>query len=259
MDYTSVTELPGHRITLEALAMAWTRYAIVRELSAERQVLEVGCGAGQGLGLLAKRAGFLVGGDYTEGLLRAARRHYGGRIPLVRLDAHVLPFRGGTFDVVILYEAFYYLAHPEMFLRECRRVLHRGGILALCSVNREWSGFNPSPFSTRYLSAREVSELLQREGFGVDLFGAFPVGKESAKDRLVSVIKRTAVGLHLVPRTMKGKEFLKRVFLGRLTQMPPELMDGMAERQPLVPLRSDGPVTGYKVLYAIGRRGSSRE
>ena len=132
-------------------------------------------------------------------------------------------------------------------------MLRRGGILALCSVNREWSGCNPSPFSTRYLSAREVSELLRREGFEADLFGAFPVGKESVKDRLVSVIRRIAVGLHLIPRTMKGKEFLKRVFLGRLTQMPPELTEGMAERQPLVPLKADGPVPGYKVLYAVGR------
>ena len=89
MDYTTVTEVPGHRITQEALAMAWTRYAMAGDLSAERQVLEVGCGAGQGLGVLAKRAGFVVGGDYTEGLLRAARLHYGGRIPLVRTGMRI--------------------------------------------------------------------------------------------------------------------------------------------------------------------------
>jgi len=31
---------------------------------------------------------------------------------------------------------------------------------------------------------------------------------------------------------MKGKEFLKRIFMGKLVPLPPEITDGMAEYTP---------------------------
>jgi ubiquinone/menaquinone biosynthesis C-methylase UbiE len=194
-----------------------------------------------------------VGGDYTERLLRLALQHYRDRIPLVCLDAHGLPFRDRSFDIVILFEAIYYLAEPDQFLAECRRVLRPPGVLLICTVNKEWSDFNPSPFSRRYFSSRELGQLLERHGFGVELFGAFPVLKDSARDRVLSFLKRAAVALHLVPRTMKGREVLKRLFFGRLTPIPPEVTEGMAELHPLVPIATDTVNSSYKVLYAVGR------
>lgn len=253
MDYTQVTETPGDRITREALSMMWTRYEYAASLCGGKRVLEVACGAGQGLGYLAARASRVVGGDYTHGLLRTARKHYGDRVSLVRLDAHSLPFRDRVFDVIILYEAIYYLSEPVAFFVDCRRVLREGGVLMICTVNREWLDFNPSPFSTTYYSATELSDLLRAQGFTVELFGAFQVSTKSPRDRLVSFLKRAAVGLHLIPRTMKGKELLKRLFFGKLVTMPAELREGLERACPLVPLDGGRPVSTYKVLYAIGR------
>jgi ubiquinone/menaquinone biosynthesis C-methylase UbiE len=253
MDYTSVTETPGSRITREALSMIYTRYAHAASLCAGKDVLEVACGAGFGLGYLARNAAQVIGGDYSEELLGQAHGHYGNRTPLVRLDAHLLPFRDRSFDVVILYEAIYYLTHPEMFLDESRRVLRDQGILLICTINREWPDFNPSPFSTKYLSARELEWLLLEKGFRVGLFGAFVALGDSRMDRVVSLLKRTAISLHLMPKTMKGKQVLKRLFLGELRPVPVELTDGMAELSPLVPLTPGSVVSNYKVLYAIGR------
>src|SRR5262249_6372523 len=99
-----------------------TRYKFASDFCRGGRVLEIGCGAGQGLGYLARSASSVIGGDYTEALLRNAQSHYGGRIPLVALDAHELPFVDLSFDTVILYEAIYYLNSPAQFLEECRRV-----------------------------------------------------------------------------------------------------------------------------------------
>lgn len=252
-DYTTVTEVPGIGATREQMSMLYTRYKTAAAFCEGKNVLEVACGSGQGLGYLAGKAGRVVGGDYTEGLLRVARRHYGGRVPLVRLDAHMLPFRDHRFDVVILYEAIYYLAQPDRFLDECRRVLRHPGVVVICAVNKEWSDFNPSPFSTRYFAARELGGLLKEQGFSVELYGAFPVSRVSTRDQMVSAIKRVAVWLHLIPKTMKGKEALKRLFFGRLTPIPPEVTDGMAEQYQLVPIKGNSVVSAYKVLYAIGQ------
>lgn len=255
IDYSGVTEIPGNQVTREALSMMCTRYAHAATMAHGLDVLEVACGAGQGLGWLATTARRVIGADYTGGLLQQARQHYGTRVPLVQSDAHWLPFRDHTFDLVILYEAIYYLSNPTRFLAECRRVLRNPGSILVCSANREWSDFNPSPFSQRYFSARELRGMLSDQGFAVDLFGAFPVERRSIRDRLVSLLKRTAVALHLIPKTMKGKTWLKRIFLGQLTLMPPEVTAAMASSTTLMPVPTDGPTDCYKVIYAVGRVG----
>jgi len=251
LDYTIVTELPCSLATHEQHCRLYQRYHMARQYSCGKAVLEVGCGAGVGLGYLASTASYTVGGDYTESLLRIAYSHYRKRVPLVRFDAHILPFRDDSFDVVVLFEAIYYLRYPSKFLAECRRVLSSRGIVVICSVNRAWSDFNPSPLSTRYYSAQELGDLLKEHGFGVELYGAFPVATGTAKDRIVSLIKRVAINLNLIPKTMKGKAVLKRVFLGRLVPIPPEVTEGMTDLCSLVSMDGASARSTYKVFYAI--------
>ncbi len=255
-DYSSVTESPGNQVTHEAVDMVLTRYHWAATLSAGKDVLEVGCGAGQGLGYVARSARHVVGGDYTEALLQAARRQYHGRVPLIQLDAQALPFASGSFDVVLLFEAIYYLPDPGRFVAECRRVLRDGGRLLICSANCEIGGFNPSPFSTRYLTARELQQLLEDAGFRTELSGAFPAGSRSPAGRIVGLVKRVAVACHLMPKTMKGKEMLKRVFLGPLVPFPSEVDGTEGTPHALVPLTvpPDGACAAFKVLYVQGTR-----
>jgi hypothetical protein len=144
------------------------------------------------------------------------------------------------------------LSKPELFIHECRRILTKNGTLLICTVNREWPEFNPSPFSQQYFSAGELKRLLERGGFHAELFGAFPVQTKSLADAVVSLVKRMAISLCLIPKTMKGKEWLKRIFLGNLTPIPAEFGEGMAPLGSLVPLPSGQIVSGYKVIYAIG-------
>jgi len=252
-DFSGVTEVPGNAVTEEALSMLYTRYRFTVPSCEGKDVLEVACGSGQGLGYLAKTARRVVGGDYTRSLLDMARAHYRGRLPLLQLDAQALPFRSSSFDIVLLYEAIYYLPRPERFLDECRRVLREKGVLVLCTVNKEWPDFNPSPFSTRYFTASELEAFLRAGNFHADLFMAFPSKTRSLRDALISWIKRTAVALHLIPKTMKGKAWLKRLFLGPLRPVPTEVHEGMAAYSEPVPIASCQACSGYKVLFAVAR------
>ena len=251
IDYTTVTEIPGSKVTREQLARAYTRYRFASKFCEGKDVLEVACGSGLGLGYLAKSTKKVVGGDYTEHLLKLAQEHYRGKVGLLRLDAHTLPFKADTFDVVILYEAIYYLANPEEFIDECRRILRNKGILLICTANKDWSDFNPSPFSVRYFSAPELFALLNQYDFDVELFGDCPVSTGSAIDKITSIIKRTAVALHLMPKTMRMKEIFKRFFFGKLLTLKEEIEDGIVEYSPPTPIPSDSPNLQYKVLYAV--------
>jgi ubiquinone/menaquinone biosynthesis C-methylase UbiE len=259
--FSRVTESPGDLVTQQAVRMIEARYSLARHHCQGKDLLEIGCGPGLGLGYLAKSgARRVVGGDYTADMLHSANRHYGGSINLLRLDAHALPFAGDSFDVAILFEAIYYLADPGAFLDECRRVLRDHGTLIVCSVNREWQDFNPSPYSTSYHSASELLTILTEHGFQTELFGAFPASIGSLKQKVVSLIRRTAVSLHLIPGSMKGKAWLKRLFYGSLIPLPAELTPSADEELPeslvdqgvLVPLSRGTPASQYAVLYAIG-------
>ena len=149
-DFTGVTENPGDLITGEALQMVVTRYSLALQHSKNKDVLELGCGPGVGLGYLASQARRVIGGDYDANMVSTAQRTYNGRVGVVQLDAQELPFADRSFDVVILYEAIYYLPDPGKFLNECRRLLREPGTLIVCPVNKSWADFNPSSYSITY-------------------------------------------------------------------------------------------------------------
>lgn len=254
-DFSSVTETDEAGLTPHAFAMNYHRYRLAADFCRDGDVLEVACGNGQGLGMIARTARSVVGGDFTETLVRKARTHYQDRLPILRFDGQTMPFRDRSFDFVILFEAIYYLPQPEQFLSECRRVLRPGGTLLVSTINREWQDFNPSPLSRRYFSARELFDLLAGQGFQTKLFGAFPVEARTKRDSVVSLVKRVAVKLHLVPGSMKGKQLLKKLFYGKLVSLPSELQDGMAEFVTPDEIEADGRNDKYRVLYALGLVG----
>jgi ubiquinone/menaquinone biosynthesis C-methylase UbiE len=253
IDYTTVTEVPGNRVTQEQLARMYHRYHFAAQFSEGKDVLEVACGAGLGLGYLAKKATRVLGGDYTESLVREAKGYYKEKIPLLCLDAHFLPFQARCFDVVILYEAIYYLSKPELFFDEVRRVLRKGGILLIATVNKDWSEFNPSPFSTRYFSVPELNALMQRKGFHTEMLGAFSVLPKGAKEKIIASIRKLAVNLHLIPKTMKGKELLKKIFYGELKPLKRELEEGLCEYFPPTLIPAQLTNQEFKVIYAVGK------
>jgi len=253
--YFTVTELPGNIASGEQLERMYQRYFFAREMSRGKDVLELACGGGMGLGFLAGPARKVVGSDIDEEILKVTRGTYKGRdnISVLSMNAQNIACPDGSFDVVLLYEAIYYLPDAAGFVREAARVLRPGGALVICSVNREWTDFNASPFSRKYYSIPELYELVKGSFPSVQMFGAYDTSVKTAGDIVVSLIKRMAVSLHLIPRTMKGKALLKKLFLGGAKPVPREINEGMAV---YVPPTTIPPCShkGYKVIFAVGRK-----
>jgi ubiquinone/menaquinone biosynthesis C-methylase UbiE len=233
--------------------MAVSRYELVRQQAAGKRVLEVACGSGQGLNYVGHDAAWIVGSDITAGLLLTAQSYSKGAIPLVQLDAHALPFAPESFDIIQVHEAVYYMSNPAAVFDECRRVLREGGALVVSSINPEWTDFNPSPHATVYLPADELRATLSRSFSSVEILFGFPVPERSASRQVVSLIKRAAIRFNLIPRTMVGKTLLKRVFLGPLVTMTPDLTALSASIDRPVEA-SDLKVSQFRVIYAIATR-----
>lgn len=252
-DCSIITETPGIDASHEQWSMLYTRYYIAAERADGKDVLEVACGAGIGLSYIAKHAKSVVAGDIDEANLQIATTNHAdnAKVRVQYLDAHDLTFPDNSFDLVLLYETIYYLDDPSRFVTEAKRVLRPGGTLIVVSVNCNWSGFNPSPFSARYLTAPDLFSLISTAGFSVELFGAFPDVIEGTKQRVVSLVRQVAVKLHLIPKSMKGKELLKRLFMGKLKPLPDKLKEGAAPVEPLSAISSGDPRPEYKAIYAF--------
>ena len=131
----------------------------------DERVLDVGCGTGAALPLLAEAAGargLVVGFDLSEGMLEVARRRLAdadpsGRCRLVVGDAVAPPFADASVDVVLLSFTLelFSLDDARAVLGEVRRMLCGGGrmvVVALATSPRA------TPVQRVYLRVRRHAE-----------------------------------------------------------------------------------------------------
>jgi ubiquinone/menaquinone biosynthesis C-methylase UbiE len=101
------------------------------------RILDVGCGFGGTIAHLNERLSGcrLVGLNIDERQLDRARQSVqarpGNDVGFVQGDACALPFEDGAFDVVMAVECIFHFPSRRRFFSEARRVLRKGGTLAL--------------------------------------------------------------------------------------------------------------------------------
>lgn len=251
-DFLEVTELRGDWVSKEQLERLCNRYYWAGKYCFSKDVLEVGCGAGLGLGYLAELSKSICAGDCSAQILRIAMEHYGDRIPLQQFNAQDIPCQDNSKDVIILFEAIYYLASAEEFVKECRRVLRNGGKVLITTANKDLYDFNPSPYSNRYYGVVEMDNLFNKYGFSTRFYGDIPVDSLSVRQKIFRPVKKMAVKLGLIPKSMNGKKFLKRLVFGQMVKMPAEIRKGMVPHIKPVELLSKLPDRKYKVIYCVG-------
>jgi ubiquinone/menaquinone biosynthesis C-methylase UbiE len=112
-------------------------------------LLDVGCGPGTiTLDLAARVApGRVVGIDRSEGVIATAsanlHREPAPNVTFAAGDVYALDFDAGSFAVVHAHQVLQHLAHPVDALRELRRVLRDGGLLAV--RDSDYAGFVWAP------------------------------------------------------------------------------------------------------------------
>lgn len=251
-NFTNVTELPGQGASKDQLSYMMTRYHLAKQFAKGKDVLEIACGSGTGLGYIAEQAKSMMGGDIDANLVDIAANSYAGdpKVKVQKFDAQDLPYEDKTYDLVILFEAIYYIPDVSKFILEVKRVIRPGGVLIITSVNCQWHGFNKSPFSHKYFTADELLDMFKTESKTELLMGFHDL--PAGNNRLVSFVRQFAVKLGLIPKTMKSKELLKRIFYGNLIPIPKVIYDGLGKIETLVPFnQKKDDVRYYKFLYLI--------
>lgn len=249
-----ITDVAGEPAEATQLRRLIARYHWAASYCNGKDVLEVACGTGQGLGLLRSRAARVYGCDLSPENLAVARKGNGSVQPLVRADAQVLPFASASLDVVIILEAIYFLPSAQKFLKEVKRVLRPGGWCIISSINKDCVEFNPHHSLYRALyGTRELASLLDANGFTPEAFGIIPMNNPSLRSRAFAPVRKLAVSLNVIPEAKKTRLMLKRIVFGPLQRMPHDISSAPPPDVKPARLKLDVPDPVHQVILCAGQ------
>ena len=136
--------------------------------------LEIGCGTGHWLHLIATAVGGAVGVDRSSQMLQHARTGAPSAM-LVNASAESLPLADAQFDRAFCVNALHHFTDPAAFMHECHRVLRPHGRFLTIGLDPhtdedQWwiYDFFPSARAAdceRYLSTNAIREMLLTAGF----------------------------------------------------------------------------------------------
>jgi SAM-dependent methyltransferase len=149
-----------YMLTLRELPLPYEDYA-------RKQVLEVGCGMGEGLNFLSRVTGAqrMVGLDLSHRAVDRANSSLSrlDTLSYVHGDAENLPFEDGEFDVVINVESSHNYPNLGRFIDEVARVLKPGGFFSHVDAFparrlTEFHRIKAENTSLDWLQERDISE-----------------------------------------------------------------------------------------------------
>jgi SAM-dependent methyltransferase len=110
----------------------WEQKVLTLGLRGCQRALDLGCGSGQWLSLLAKHNVEVVGGDLDRRLIRIAQEGVQGtnNVSLTQMRAETTCFTARSFDLVLCYSVLMYTDADEV-MREIERLLIPGGKLVV--------------------------------------------------------------------------------------------------------------------------------
>lgn len=250
-NFRAITEAGDTRADADQLAMARLRHSLVEVLARDRDLLDVACGTGYALPLIARTARSVTACDRDAANVRAAS----ARSPSAKIfehDAEHLPLPPQSYDVVSCLEAIYYFRDWRAFLGEAHRLLRDSGTLVISWPDPGRPDFDRSPGSTYYPSAEDMTETA-RAGFDGVVYGGFAlVDLVTGRRPWLDVVRRMAVHLHLIPRSLRWRMMLKRLVYRRMRPLAQLTLhpDPFAELVELGP----GTSTGVAMLYFVGTK-----
>jgi ubiquinone/menaquinone biosynthesis C-methylase UbiE len=163
--------LVGHLMAAKNIGMNRLTVEML-DVQPDDRILEVGCGPGTAVQLLAARVttGFVAGVDLSEVMVKQATRRNRqfikrGLVELRQGTVSRLPYENDAFTKVCAVNSFHHWPTPEADLREVRRAMREDGVLLLCLRMQLPS---PRAFAAPGFTESEVGrvlELVQQVGF----------------------------------------------------------------------------------------------
>lgn len=136
-----------------------------------RQVLDVGCGTGTDMEILAERypQAQVFGLDLAQSFLDYGKKQRAGCLAWLVGDGHTLPLRSHSVDLIFANLLLPWVANPAAVLREWRRVLRPEGLVLFSCLGpdtfKEWQALENANLLPGLVDMHKVGDALVEQGF----------------------------------------------------------------------------------------------
>lgn len=152
----------------------WNKY--IRQNKECGRLLDIGCAEGALLSWANKQTYECHGIDVSKHILEKVKRDISPNVSIYVSDAHSLPFKDNSFDVMTCFDVLEHLSYPKDCIGEIFRCLRIGGIFVLSVPNidsigrdlkgHQWFGYRDTTHMT-LLSSDEWYTMVKDCGFTV--------------------------------------------------------------------------------------------
>jgi len=152
------------------------RYAFASKFTFDKKVLDLACGEGYGVNILARNAKSVTGIDYDEKTINHAKKTYKQKnIEFLKGSITDVPIKDSKlFDVIVCFEAIEHVDEQEKVLQEVKRLLKEDGIFLISTPNKivyDSEQIEPNPFHKKELTMDEFQNLLKPYFTNVKVYG----------------------------------------------------------------------------------------
>ncbi len=132
--------------------------------------VDLGCGTGELLAGLRKKAGFAVGIDSSRKMLAQAEKLFSNNNENIELrlgELEHLPVGNNEADFAVISMVMHHLANPEKVAMEVARILKSGGIFIIADFEKHTNEEMRKKYGDRWLgfSKDEIRTILSHSGF----------------------------------------------------------------------------------------------
>jgi SAM-dependent methyltransferase len=197
------------RLITDRIAAAYSA-ALARHACGD--LLDLGCGQVPLYGMYRHLAKSVTCTDWPHTL------HPSPHLDLKSDLSRSLPFRGSTFDTVVLTDVLEHLAKPEILWCELQRILRGSGILIVGVPFLYWIHEEPHDYH-RYTEHR-LRLFCEESGFDVLELSAYGGPLDVAADTIAKILHHFAVLRWVVPLLMSVAVTVGDRMKNRVTPMP---------------------------------------
>lgn len=164
----------------ELLAGAGLEARLARLVPKCEVVVDLGCGTGDLLPLLSRKARNVIGVDNSPGMLEEARKRHRldeNRVSLRVGDLLHLPLRDAEVDCAVMTMVLHHVSEPDKVILEIAKVLKPGKPLVLIDLSKHQDETMRTRYHDRWLgfSRSEVQPWLTRAGLEIVKEESFPL------------------------------------------------------------------------------------